>query len=182
MRTNPDMPREVAEYQYAQYRAATDPQERLREEVPSVQDVAQLQRMDPAEVFAVWLEGRTPARVVERLVQAGRIGTATASRMLEQPFPALDYHPIGVVYDGEQVAHVLYHHTSSMDDERDEAIERWIARLPQEEQALARDLANREHPSVTTCRRQPDGTWRLIAGHGFLTLDSMGISIDEESV
>ena len=179
-RHDPELPRAVAEYQVAQFETMTDPREQLRDELPSVRDVAELKRLEPAEVFAAWLEGRSPKRMIERLVRQGRFPAASASAH-EQLLPALNYDPIGVVHDGERVAHVLYRHTSLVSDDWEEGdAARWLASLSAEEQALAKDLANRQHPSVTTCRRQPDGTWRLIADYGFLTLGSIGLSLDGE--
>ena len=43
-----------------------------------------------------------------------------------------------------------------------------LARLDPEEQALERDLREHRGVEVATCRRQPDGSWRLIADERFL--------------
>lgn len=45
-----------------------------------------------------------------------------------------------------------------------------------QERELARDLGQRGTAMTTPCRRQPDGSWRLIADYDFLYVASMHIS------
>ena len=43
-----------------------------------------------------------------------------------------------------------------------------------------RELSRYGSPLVATCRRQPDGTWCLLADHGFLGTSGTVIGVVEE--
>lgn len=180
LRHSPEMPRAVAEYHVAQHRLMADPLWRMQQELPGVEGVEQLKQLGPEEVFARWLDGRTPRRQIERMIAEGRIGAASAELTLEQVAPALHYEPIGVLADGDRVAHVLYRPLEQDPDDAGTEAAEWMARMPPDERELTRDLAGRQHPMVATCRRQPDGSWRLIAGYGFLMLGSITICVAPE--
>jgi len=178
LRHQPDMPRAVAEYQVEQYRRNSAAlTQRLLESMPGVASANDLRALSPAAAFAAWLEGRSPRRQIERLAADGHILAATAALLGDMS--DLHHHvPLGVVFDGARVAHVAYHvEGDAEDDPTDEAAE-WLARLTVEERDLARDLSGRERPQMETCRRQPDGTWRLLARDDFLSLGSIGYSVD----
>lgn len=68
---------------------------------------------------------------------------------------------------------MLFHHVIHEPEEWERHSAAWLPRRPAEEQALARDLVNHDNPAVATCRRQPDGTWRLLARRQFLMLGSI---------
>lgn len=180
MRFQPEMPREVAEYLYAQYRRAADPGRRFQEELPGLASIEDLERLTPVEVFAAWLDGRSPRRQVARQLADRGIDTATAAASLEEVSPFGNFEPIGSLPDGEGVAHVLYRHGSYRKEEGAADSEEWLAGMSPEERELALALAGRSHPMVTTCRQQPDGSWRLLAGYDFLQTGSFGVEISAE--
>ncbi|HEU4564423.1 MAG TPA: hypothetical protein VFS05_07240 [Gemmatimonadaceae bacterium] len=175
VRHTPDMPREVAEYQVEQSRKFMAPMRRLRENLPGVRSVEEAEAMSPEELFAGWLDGRSPWRQIERLAAEGRIPAATVAQARAYPLPVHRYEVLGVVHDGDRIAHVVYRHANAPDAPDEEAHEAWLAEQPEEERELARDLAWRAPPQVVTCRRQPDGSWRLLAGWDFLHLGSSAI-------
>ena len=90
----------------------------------------------------------------------GRISRRAAEAHASLPYAGYHYVPLGAVADGERIAHVLFRNALDPDDA----------------QTLARELWGRAHPHVATCRRQPDGTWRLVADHDFLHVASVIIS------
>jgi len=168
------MPREVAEQFAAWRRERNDPVHRLREEFPDVASTDELRAMAPAELFAAWLDGRSARRQILRLVAEGRAPAAVAEHLRAGPFPSQSLVALGVVHDGERFAHVLYRHRH---DAEPAAVEThgWAAALPDDERELALELMHRGHPQVTTCRRQPDGSWRLIADHNLLGYGFMAV-------
>lgn len=172
LRLSPDMPRAVAEYYVAQHRARTDPGQRLREELPEISDLDSLRSMSPEAVFASWLDGRSPRRQIERLAAESRITPNRATLPTEVANAMFPYIVIGAVADGQGVAHVLYRLDVTIGNPTNGEAEAWLARLPADERELAQDLSGREHPRVITCRKQTDGSWRLLAGYDFLGMGS----------
>ena len=168
---SPGKPRQVAEYELAQHRRRADPRRRLHEELPGVASVDDLRQLDPVEVFARWLDGRSIRRQVARLVADARIPQPVddaAQRPHQQA-----YIPLGVVRDGARLAHVIYRHHFSLAESPERAS--WLAKRPPDEQELARDMWGHRHPSVITCRRQSDDTWRFIADHSFFNVGSIHV-------
>ena len=174
LRHQPDMPREAAEYEVAQHRKHTDPAARLRQDLPSVASVAELHDLPPLDAYAAWLEGRSFRRQIERLAASGRISVKLAS--LPPEAMMVRHTAIGALNDGDRVAHILYRDRFDENAEWTADAAASIAHLPADEQAFVRDQWQRGHPRVATCRRQPDGTWALIAEDSFLGIGSIGIS------
>lgn len=181
LRTDPQMPREAAEYYVARLNRdrAGRQAEYLELELPGVGSVGALQELSPAEVFVVWLQGRSPRQQLAHLIRRGLADERhAASREMLPPMP-LDLVPIGWVADGPEVGHVLYRHNPEEVEEGPpdgEERSRW-QRLTPEERELERDIAWRMSPMVATCRRQPDGGWRLLVDHDFLKLGSLAFGV-----
>ena len=171
MRDTPDKPRQVAEYELAQHRRRADPRRRLEDELAGVSSVDDLQQLDPMEAFARWLEGRSVRRQVARLAAEARIPQAVPAA-LEPPFQQA-YVALGVVLDGARLAHVLYRHNFGWVESPEMAI--WLAKRPADEQELAHEIRGHLYPSVVTCRRQSDETWRLIADRRFFNVGSIHV-------
>lgn len=170
MRDAPDLPRAVAEYQVAQHERYGGHAARLRHDFPGVASVEALLALDDDALFAAYLAGRSFRGQLRRLVEDGRADADLVAETLAGPPPIgyLDYVPVGWLPDGERVAHVVYHHGGGTPPGQwTGAAARWFAERTPEEQALTRDITGRGHPFVATCRRQPDGSWRLLADHGF---------------
>lgn len=178
LRLHPDMPREVAAYQAADAARHADPARRLRHELAGVSDVDALRALDAAAVFAAWLDGRSMRTTVARMLADGEITPATAEETLAHAHDVWHYVALGVVPDGDRIAHVVYRHDVDAEDAENAAEDAdgdaaaWDAALSDDERALQRDLRGHGHPYLATCRRQPDGTWRLLGGHDFLSLGS----------
>lgn len=175
LKRQPEMPRDAAAYQAtAANRYALERLQRLPVELPGFDSVEAVQRAAPAQVYAAWLEGRSPFAMVEQWIRDGRIAADVrdAARLSLAGF--LQTTPIGAVLDGDRVAHVLYRHRGDPGHPE-------VAHLPEDEQAYAREIWARHHPRVSTCRRQDDGSWRLLAGHDFVGLGSTVLTLRAEN-
>jgi hypothetical protein len=176
LRHAPEMPRAVAEYHVAQHERLADPGERLRRELPGIADAAALGALTPAQAFAAWLDGRSPRRQLARLAAEGRITPWAATLDAGGLGQFFRYVPLGAVADGDRVVHVLFRDAFDPEEAWTGEAAEWLAGRPPDEQALARELWGRGHPRVATCRRQPDGTWRLLADHDFLRIAAVHIA------
>lgn len=160
LRHSPDMPREVAEYQLTQIQQQVHPDRRFARDFPSLSGIEELSSLAPEQVFASWLEGRSVKTQFETMVREGRISNAALEAHRESMASMKhDLAPIGWVQDGEDIVHVLY---------------RWGAEDSGEIPAMARAF-----PLVTSCIRQSDRSWRLIADYNFLSIGSMSVGVED---
>lgn len=173
----PDLPREVAEYQIAQFNGISDAKRVLEREVPSVASVEQLRDMSPVEVFAAWLEGQS----YERQVEGMRRETSIPPEVLEvvlRSRPERTFKILGMIPDGDRIAHVVYRQECTWPDDSDDSDETPQPAIdvdPEESSFLAD--RSQPAPEFSTLRRQGDGSWRMIADHRFLGLGSGGFSV-----
>jgi anti-sigma factor RsiW len=142
MRTDPNMPRAVAEWQAQRVREHRDPDRRLHEELPSVESSAQLEAMSAADVFAAWLDGRSFGNLVERAWERRQITRAAIHQILAMDRPKISYVALGWVPDGEAIRYVIY----------------------RQEVAGSR-------PQAAMIRRQADGGWLFVASRDLLMID-----------
>lgn len=142
MRTDPNMPRAVAEWQAQRVREHQDPVRRMHEELPGIESREQLEQMSPAEVFAAWLDGRTISNIVERAWERRQITRAAIDQILGNERPKVVYVALGWVPDGEAIRYVIY-----------------------------RQDAPRSRPQAAMIRRQPDGGWLFVASRDLLMID-----------
>jgi hypothetical protein len=176
MRSDPQLPREIAEYYAAEARRHADSASRLQQELPEVGSAEALRALTPDEVFRHWLDGRSMRRQIERLAADGRISRRAADRRTMAGFTSYHYVPLGVVADGDRIAHILYRHDVDPDQPWSGDLANWLASQPADEQVLARELWACGHPSTAMVRRQGDGTWRFVVDHDFLNVGSTHIT------
>ena len=156
----PDMPREVAEYHVRQIHAEIDRSKSLERDYPTVGSIDELRQMSAVALYASWLEGRSLRRQLQQIAKQQSLPDSAVDEALRAAGAEERATLLGVVPDGERVAHVLY---------RTE-----IAQVPAisedgaEEREFQADMAGRQFVSVLTCRRGKDGGWRLIADHSLL--------------
>lgn len=177
MQAVPDMPKEVAEYQTAQYRRDDDPARRLERLLPGFESVEAAHALDAGQLFSAWIEARSPRRIVEREVAAGRAAPEMLAVAAEFSDKMYDFLALGAVEDGARMAYVLHRigadgsQPQASDDRGD------LAELPDEEYELSRETEGVAPPQVARCIRQPDGSWRLYADYDFLSLGSFAIQV-----
>lgn len=78
---------------------------------------------------------------------------------------------LGTVYDGDTIAHILYHQDFGT-IVPPEIADPDFASLPEDEQQYARDRSGTQFPEVSSCRRQADGSWLMLVDHGFFRVGS----------
>jgi hypothetical protein len=180
MQESPDMPREVAEYEVQRQRKHADPLYRLREDMPQISSLEELHGLTPGDLYAAYLRGLSPRTQIEKQVAAGLVSPRAAERALAGSFAWYGYRPIGVVMDGERIAHVVYQ--SDLAPESYTMLEDSLmkAGVPEDERELKKDLMRHEHPGLFTCRRGPDGEWRHLAWHNPFGMGSVLFSIGED--
>ena len=167
MQHQPDMPREVAEYQVAEHRRAVDPAARLAYELEGITSLDELRASEPLIVFASWLAARSPRAQIRRLIEKGRAPSVPATgfaQKLEWRF--YDYAVLGSVPDGEDTAQVVFREQSGAAFMADDP--GVVNTLPADERQLMRDVWGRGNARLAFCRRQGDRTWCLVAGHQFM--------------
>ena len=172
------MPRAVAEYQLAQIERQTDPAVRFARDFPLLQDIAELRDLDPADVFARWLEGKSPRGQILAAVRDGSISEAVAAAHGSDLGRLPPYEAIGTIKDGDDVAYVIWRFGKLDTGELPEEAREWMEELSAEEREFAKvDLP---HPSIAACRRQGDASWKLIAEQNFLHMGSISIGFSED--
>jgi hypothetical protein len=167
LRAQPDLPPEVAEYQAATLGKMSDPQRVLEDELPSISSIEQLREMPPLKVFAAWLRGQSYSSQLERAQRNSSLPPEVIEQALQRPFKTR-YHILGSVDDGERLTHVVFrreYDSPSSDDETEAPT--YPADLSDAEVSALEDQQN-AYVEFAPLRRQPDGSWRLLAGHGFL--------------
>lgn len=179
LQLNSAMPREVAEYEVSQYarRYLTMAEEYTRD-LPGIADAQALRSATPEQAFSAWLHGRSPRRQIEQLMAAGHATHAAVAQLKALAADLLQLTPIGAVHDGDHIVHVLYRHGSETPAE---PLPSEVESLSADERQYAVETWGRLHPEVVSARRQPDGSWRLVAEHGFLSLGAMTFALLPES-
>ena len=178
----PEMPPEVAEYNRAQMNSYRDPAVRLSLELSSVSSLEELKSLEPSEVLIRWLTSRMPRREDEFAVrkwEPSRGLEVTEIRRLSEEEIAgnfiykPEYLVLGSVRDGEDFAHVVCRHADRGDAAHEEGADNCAT--PDDEAELNRAFGNRTLMLTALCRRQIDGTWRLIAERNLFFLPQMSI-------
>ncbi len=125
--------------------------------------------MDPGRLYVEWLRMRSPHRGVQfRKFREDESWEREAE--WEEPVDPHEKHTRGYRYsvmgfipDGEEIAHVFFRTEHGVDKIFLEEYAEGLDSLPDDEQKLAHQLHHRSRPEFATCRRQADGTWRLVA-------------------
>ena len=167
LRLTPELSRDAAEDQLEVLRSQFEPANRLREELPSVATVDELLSMEPTQVVAAWLHGRSPMVQIERLAEERRVSRDVVYQALSDRHEIWNFVVLGVVPDGDNVAHVIYRWAS--------AEERGVNVPPSSHRdirPLESDVLQRAPVQSVACRRDTDGRWGLIADVGFFSLGS----------
>ena len=165
LRHDPQLPRAVAEHYAAEANRHADPTSRLPAELRGVTSVEAIRR----QIEGLAVDGRISNRALEVRSKAGYADS-------------YQYVAIGVVDDGDRIAHILYRADVDPAQPWSGDIAKRLASQPAEEQVLARQLWAYGSPSVATIRRQTDGTWRFVVEHDFLRVGSIyigGVRVQE---
>jgi hypothetical protein len=174
MEREPDMPREVAEYQLGRMNRYMDPMYRLRSQVYAVRSIAELRDMEPGRVFARWLQARSPEHFPHD-DEAEQPWELPELESLGKPTRAYRYTALGSVPDSAEIAYVVYRQSRSPHDIYPGVMDEWEQSVPADEAELARVTHFLHAPQVATCRKQADGSWRLVADSQLLLVGTLEI-------
>ena len=175
----PDMPREAAEYKAARMNEVTSKAHRLKREFLIVESVDELRAMDPARMFVLSLQACSPHRQAEHEPPVELEPWEEASDWDEsyddgkKATRAYRYSVVGCIYDGPEIAHVLYRHDLTADKIFPEEYAEVMSEKPEDEQLLCQQLHHKADLNLMTCRRQRDGSWRLIATQTLFLVSSL---------
>lgn len=175
-RAAPDMPLEVAEYNLRQHEVAMARHRDVTAELPGFADVEALRAAEPELVFAAHLHGKSYRYQLRQYVERGEMTLADLDANLHANAFRKELVPLVCIDISPTLARILITRNYPVTDP---ATDRWaaqeaerVAALPEDERALYAELRGQFDFTSELCRRQPDGSWLLVAMHGFL--DSQG--------
>jgi hypothetical protein len=140
-----------------------NPVHRVIVEFDSVETVEELREIDPGRAFARWLQARSRNPYRPNVPEEGeewRRGKETSRKSTR----GYSYLAVGSVLDSPDIAYVVYRNAHSPNDVYPGVMDSWEQSVPADEAELARLTHYLQNPQVLTCRKQTDGSWRLLAG------------------
>jgi hypothetical protein len=161
-------PIELTDEQYAEYCKYLDPVRLFQNEFPLLSTVEDLKKLEPVTAFSVWMQGKSRHHPGECDADA-EPWKATHN---EISWP--EYEIVGCVFGTPGVSYVLYRNRSS--PATYDGYQSWFASTRKEHREFMEAMGHRGDPSIVTCRRQLDGSWRLIANRGFLVFGGLTIT------
>jgi hypothetical protein len=176
--SEPEMPREAAEYQAARMNEVTSKAHQLKRDFLTVKSVEELRAMDPSRMFVLWLQACSPYR--RAALEAENDPSWEVDSAWDPPVDGgtketrgYRYSVIGFIADGPQIARVLYRDDLTIDKMFPDEYAELMSGKPDDEQELASQLHHNSHPRFATCRKQPDGSWRLVAERYLMLVSSL---------
>lgn len=166
----PDFTREQAEAYTASLRRNLAISGELRRSGRGIETIDEVERCSPAEVYAAYLEAHEFGYQVDILIENGQLEPGQRERQLRFHAQTHPFVVLGAVMDGDTVAHVLHRELANWVDESVEPGE------PDDVVAYREELFGKWEPRVSSCRRQTDGTWRMIAERWLFSHANLAIS------
>lgn len=171
LRDAPDMPREAAAYHLAQVNQNSSREAMLKSEY-DVSSVEELEALPVAEFLFRMIDVHSYRRQLQRLFER------RGQPMPDAVVPEQHFHVIGWLPDGDSIGHILYRPEVTRGPH---VSDEWLEQFPEDERAMATELAVRGHHRSETCIRQPDGGWKLAAQHSiFGSGQMMVVGVREE--
>jgi hypothetical protein len=169
---------ELTDEQYEEWGKYLDPLRQLNAGFPDLSTVEELVAMEPVDVFASWLTAKSYDRYLAEDSSAEPWERSDSEWRGDSPrdqrgqWP--DYQIIGCVYDPPDIAHVLYRNRLSA-AEASKGYDSWLSNTAPEHREFMTAMHHRGEPILITCRRQTDGSWRLVAKRHFMLFGSLEI-------
>jgi hypothetical protein len=176
MRGNPNMPREVAEFNIAQWRKNREEQHPLRFDFPRIASLEDLRVLDPVDVFAEWLYARSPEHAFHSAVARGDVPAQEMDFLSATTGMGPTFELCCVIPASERMAEIVFRRGIELDgnelsddelEAEDPELAALLSQLTEEERQLQRDQALWPL-DFAQCRAQPDGSWKMIADDRFL--------------
>lgn len=166
-RHHPEMPLDVAAYHVAEHhRHLKEWRSNMGDRLAGVSTLADLEALSETEVFARFLEARSPRRQIATLVRRGQ-APSNALELLPRrgSFVMRRERVVGAVESDGEFAFVVCRHTDDQAEWPSE-MEAALADLTAEEKGLYK--ASLGSTWVYAVRRKPNGTWALLTADPFL--------------
>ena len=169
---------ELTDEQYIELMELLDPIKRLKEEFGPATTIDGLVAMEPVRLFAAWLYAHSAERFSgKRLQRPWQSETDRTSEDFDQNGTTEPRHEIiGCVFDTPEIAHVVYRLRLSAIEAIPDAYRGWFDSAAPAYRDFMTAMHHRGDPSLVTCRRQGDGSWRLIAKKHFMGFGAISIS------
>ncbi len=146
-----------------------DFRDRLRFEVSGVESVREIEEMDPGRVFVRWIQARASLLNGDK-VEPWRNGGEESARRTVRSYK---YSVLGSVPDGDEFVHVLYRPTIDQSEWHPDLYDNAWNERSEEERRFVETMHQRGDPSVAVCRKQSDGSWKMVAKRNFWLFDSV---------
>ncbi len=170
---------ELNDEDYAELIEFLDPVRRLQSELPGLSTIEQLVSIDPVSLFATWMYAHSAEHFLdEKQRKPWESGSDWAPHdEKEDRKHELSYVIIGCAFDTPDIAHVLYRNEFSALEAYPEGYGEWFASASPAFRDFMAAMHHRGVPSVITCRRQSDGSWRLVASNHFMRFGLVGVTL-----
>ncbi|MEO8578004.1 MAG: hypothetical protein ABI556_14945 [Gemmatimonadales bacterium] len=144
--------------------------EMLRFEMANVSSIEEAKAMDPGRVFARWIQAHSISYFSGKDDQE----VACARRDGDRPriVRSYKYAVLGSVADAPDIVDVIYRSTDPLSELYSIAYEKRLGKLSEDERRIV-ELIHHRDPLVVTCRKQRDGSWKIIAKRDFILIDSV---------
>jgi len=147
-----------------------DPEECLSRELFNVTTLEQLQELDPARVFARWIQAKS--RRLYRLFKPEKENWKEPDNCSPlKTAHAYTFVILGWLKDGEDLAHVMYRNDRDIPGG---AVAKGSS-IADEDDLLERTLCVRSFVFTALCRNQADGSWGLIASRNLYLVPSVAL-------
>jgi hypothetical protein len=172
-------PIDLDDEQFIEYMKYLHPDSVMKVEFPKLSTMHDLRQMESVDAFASWLEGQaSPRKALADRCQEFWKGDSDAGSATESSGALINYPRytiIGCAFDSMDIAHVVYRPAISPPERYADVYESWFARWPSEYRDFVTALHHRGIPMLITCRKQADGSWRIVASHRFMLFGSLSV-------
>lgn len=173
-------PIELDDEMYADYMKYLHPDSMMKVEFPLLTSMDDLRSMEPVDAFTCWLEGKaTHPRSAEVDPDEPWIAELKAELEGDDPYDDREwplYEIVGCVFDSPDIAHVVYRPKASAREVIGAGYDEWLARGPSEYREYMIAMNHRGIPMLISCRRQKDGSWRLVGNRQFSFFSSLQVT------
>jgi hypothetical protein len=164
---------------YAEYMKYLHPDSMMKVEFPMLSTMDELRSLEPVDAFACWLEGKanfgkTPKADSDEAWIAELKAEFEDDSFNDGDWPR--YEIVGCVFDSPEIAHVVYRPQASAQEVIGARYDEWLSRAPVEYRDYMTAMKHRGIPMLISCRRQKDGSWRLVGNRQFSFFSSIQVT------